>query len=111
MPGIIGMPQQLIIGIPAHISEHGVPLFIMPPSIAHMSFIISMVLPSPGVIAHFIPFSVMEHVMRQAMGTIIGTGIDMGMGMGMGVGMAGITLMDGIIGACMRAAVVTWALR
>ncbi len=104
MPGIIGMPQQLIIGIPAHISEHGVPLFIMLESMEHMSFIISMVAPSAGVITHFMPFSVMEHVIREAMGTIIGTGIAMGMGMA-------DMFMDGIIGVCMRAAVFTWALR
>lgn len=105
MPGIIGMPQQLIIGMPEHISEHGVPLLIMLVSIAHISFIISMVLPSPGVITHFIPLSVMEHAMRQAMGIIMGTGIDMG------TGVAGIMLMGGIIGVCIRAAVVITTLR
>ncbi len=93
------MPQQLNIGIPAQVSMHGVPLFIMLASIAHRSFIISMVLPSPGTITHFMPLSVMEEVIRQAMGTIIGTGIDMGT--------ADIMLMDGIIGACMRATVFT----
>ncbi len=93
------MPQQLIIGIPEHIREHGVPLFIMLVSIEHMSFIISMVPPSPGIITHFIPLSVMEQAIRQAMGTIIGTGIDMGM--------PDIRLMEGIIGVCMRAAVFT----
>lgn len=93
------MPQQLIIGMPAQVSMQGVPLFIMLASIAHMSCIISMVLPSPGFITHFMPLSVMEHVIRHAMGTIIGTGIDMGM--------ADIALMDCIIGACMRAALFT----
>lgn len=93
------MPQQVIIGMPAHVSMHGVPLFIMLASIAHVSFIISMALSSLGVITHFMPLSVMEQVSRQAMGTIIGIGIDMGV--------ADIMLMDDIIGGCVRAAVFT----
>ena len=61
--GFMGMPQQLIIGIPEHIIMHGVPFFIMALMVAHMSFIISMVMPSAGIIMHCMPFSVMAHVM------------------------------------------------
>jgi hypothetical protein len=76
MAGIMGMPQQLIIGWPAHIIMQGVPFFIMVVNMLHMSFIISMVAPSPGVIMHFMPLSVMVQVMRQFIGIIIGIGID-----------------------------------
>jgi hypothetical protein len=58
---------------------HGVPFFIMVVNMLHMSFIISMVAPSPGITMHFMPLSVMLQVMRQFIGIIIGTGIDMGM--------------------------------
>jgi hypothetical protein len=80
MVGIIGIPQQLIIGWPAHIIMQGMPLFIMVPSMPHMSFIMSIVAPSPGVIVHFMPFSVMTQLIWQLIGTIIGTGMDMDMG-------------------------------
>ncbi len=40
--GIMAMPQQLIIGMPAHITPTGVPHAIMSVSIAHMLFIMSM---------------------------------------------------------------------
>jgi hypothetical protein len=78
MAGNIGIPQQLIIGIPAHIIMHGVPFFIMVESMLHMSFIISIVAPSPGIIMHFMPLSVMVQVMRQFIGIIIAMGIDIG---------------------------------
>jgi hypothetical protein len=55
MSGHIGIPQQLIMGMPAHIIMHEVPFFIMAFSVAHMSFITSMLMPSAGIIMHFIP--------------------------------------------------------
>jgi len=61
--GTMGMPQQLIMGMPAHIIMQGVPFFIMVSMSAHMSFIMSIVTPSPGVIMHCMPLSVMEQVM------------------------------------------------
>lgn len=60
--GIIGMPQQLIIGIPLHIMPHGVPLAIMSFIIMHMERIISMVVPSAGTIMHIMPRSVIEQL-------------------------------------------------
>ena len=53
--GIMAMPQQLIIGMPAHIIPVGVPHAIMSVSIEHMLFIMSMLMPSAGIIAHFMP--------------------------------------------------------
>jgi hypothetical protein len=53
--GIIAMPQQLIIGMPEHIIPTGVPQAIMSVSIVHMLFIMSMLMPSAGVIEHFMP--------------------------------------------------------
>jgi hypothetical protein len=53
--GIMAMPQQLIIGMPEHIIPTGVPLAIMSVSIEHMLFIMSMLMPSAGIIEHFIP--------------------------------------------------------
>jgi hypothetical protein len=53
--GIIGMPQQLIMGMPAHIIPTGVPQLIISMSIEHMLFIVSMLMPSAGIIMHFMP--------------------------------------------------------
>ena len=53
--GIIAMPQQLIIGMPEHIIPTGVPQAIMSVSIAPMLFIMSMLMPSAGIIEHFMP--------------------------------------------------------
>jgi hypothetical protein len=63
MVGHMAMPQQLIMGMPAHIIMHGVPFFIMAFIMAHMSFIMSMLMPSAGIIMHFMPWSDMEQVM------------------------------------------------
>jgi hypothetical protein len=60
--GFMGMPQQLIIGMPEHISMHGVPFFIRSLSVVHMSFIMSMVMPAAGIIMHCMPLPVMEQV-------------------------------------------------
>ncbi|MEJ1964127.1 MAG: hypothetical protein WDO56_22325 [Gammaproteobacteria bacterium] len=61
--GIMAMPQQLIIGMPAHIMPTGVPQLIISVSIEHMDFIMSMLMPSAGIIMHFMPWSVIEQVM------------------------------------------------
>jgi hypothetical protein len=74
--GIIAMPQQLIIGMPAHVIMQDMPLDIIDVSIVHMSFIMSIVVPSPGSIVHIIPLSVMAQVMRQFIGIIIAIGMD-----------------------------------
>jgi len=60
--GIIGMPQQLIIGMPEHIMPTGVPHAIMSIIIVQRLFIISMLVPSAGIIEHFMPWSVIEQV-------------------------------------------------
>jgi hypothetical protein len=53
--GIMGMPQQLIIGMPAQVIMQDMPLLIIEVSMEHMSFIISMVMPSPGIMVHIMP--------------------------------------------------------
>jgi len=57
------MPQQDIMGIPAHIIMHGVPFFIIDMSIVHMSFIASADVPSPAIIVQTMPLSVIAQVM------------------------------------------------
>src|SRR5262245_40023915 len=56
--GIMGMPQQLIIGMPEHIMPTGVPQAIMSVIIEHMLFSMSMLVPSAGIIEHFMPSAV-----------------------------------------------------
>lgn len=93
MSGIIAMPQQLIIGMPAHVIMQDMPLDIIDVSMVHMSFIMSMVVPSPAIIMHIIPCSVISQVMRQLMGIIIAMGM-VGMDIGIEpIGMEGIALM------------------
>jgi hypothetical protein len=58
MRGIIAMPQQLIIGMPLHIMPQGMPLAILSFIIMHMERIISMLVPSAGIIMHIMPLSV-----------------------------------------------------
>jgi hypothetical protein len=53
--GVMAMPQQLIIGMPAQLIMQDIPFAIMDVSIVHMSFIMSMVMPSPGIIMHTMP--------------------------------------------------------
>jgi hypothetical protein len=55
MAGIMAMPQQLIIGMPAQVMEQDMPFAIIDVSMVHMSFIMSMVVPSPGIIMHVMP--------------------------------------------------------
>jgi hypothetical protein len=74
--GFIAMPQQLIIGMPAHIIMQGVPFFIIDIMVMHMLFIMSMLMPSAGIIMHCIPLSVIVQVIRQDIGIIMATGID-----------------------------------
>ena len=80
--GIIAMPQQLIIGMPAQVIMQLMPLSSIDMSMVHMSFIISMVVPSPGIIEHIMPWAVMEQDMRQFIGIIMAIGMD-GMAAGM----------------------------
>lgn len=91
------MPQQLIIGMPAQVIMQDMPLFIMEVSIPHMSFIMSMVMPSPGIIVHCMPLSVMVQLMRQFIGIIMAVGMaDMFMGMAfVGMDMAGVMEVSG----------------
>ena len=93
--GIMAMPQQLIIGMPAQVIEHIMPFFIIEPSMVHMSFIMSMVVPSPGIIMHIMPLSVIEQVMRQFIGIIMAIGIA---GMPMFIGMAAAVFIIGMAG-------------
>jgi len=53
--GIIAMPQQLIIGMPAQVMPTGVPQLIISVSMEHMFFIMSMLMPSAGIMTHFMP--------------------------------------------------------
>lgn len=70
---------------------HGVPFFIIMDMVAHMSFIMSMLMPSAGIIMHCMPLSVMVQVMRQDIGIIMATGIE------------GAMFIGGIIGDGMEA--------
>jgi len=74
--GIIAMPQQLIIGMPQQVIMQLIPLSIMDIISVHMSFIMSIVVPSPGIIVHIMPFAVISQVMRQFIGIIIAIGMD-----------------------------------
>ena len=90
--GFMAIPQQLIIGMPEHIIMQGVPFFIIMDRVTHMSFIMSMLMPSAGIIMHCMPLSVMVHVMRHDIGIIIATGIEGDMLMGDIIGICGATL-------------------
>ncbi len=63
-------------------------------SMVHMLFIISMVVPSAGIMVHFMPLSVMAQLMWHIIGIMVATGaLDMpgmviGMGMDIGIDMA-----------------------
>jgi hypothetical protein len=54
----------------------GVPHAIISVSMAHMLFIISMLVPSAGIIVHFMPLSVIEQVMSHIIGIIEAMGIE-----------------------------------
>ncbi len=51
------------------------PHAIIPVSMEHMLFIISMLVPSAGIMVHFMPLSVMAHVMWHIIGIIVATGM------------------------------------
>jgi hypothetical protein len=74
--GIIGMPQQDIIGIPPHIIMQGVPLDIIDIIMSQQSFIISMVQPSAGFMAHIMPSAVIEQLMWHIIGIMVAIGMD-----------------------------------
>jgi hypothetical protein len=91
----MGMPQQLIIGMPPQIIMQGMPLAIIVVSMVHMSFIMSLVVPSPGIIMHIMPLSVMVQVMRHIIGIMVAIGIICGMApalIGIDIGFIGIAL-------------------
>jgi hypothetical protein len=54
----------------------------------HMLFIISIVVPSAGIIVHFMPLSVIEQVMWHIIGIIEATGIEPIIGADIGMDMA-----------------------
>lgn len=87
--GIIGMPQQDIIGMPPHIMPHGVPLAIIDIIMSQQSFIMSMVVPWAGFITHIMPSAVME----QSMWHIIGIMVAIGMADMPGIGMLAMGIM------------------
>lgn len=68
MAGIIGMPQHVIIGMPLQVIMQGMPQAIIDCIISQQSFIMSMDMPSVGVIMHSMPSAVMVQVMWHIMG-------------------------------------------
>ncbi|MFT4246586.1 MAG: hypothetical protein QM581_00945 [Pseudomonas sp.] len=89
--GIIGMPQQAIIGMLPHIIPHGVPQDIIDIIMSQQSLSISIVQPSAGFITHIMPSA----VMAQSMWHIIGIMVAIGMADMPGIGMVfvGIDIM------------------
>lgn len=81
--GIIGMPQQLIIGICPHIIAHGVPLAIIDIIMSQQSVSISIVQPSAGFITHIMPSPFMAQSMWHIIGIIVAIGIALMLGIGM----------------------------
>lgn len=61
--GIIGIPQHIIIGMPLQVIMTGIPLAIIAFIMAQQSFIISMSVPSAGIIMHIMPSGVIEQAM------------------------------------------------
>ncbi|UWX04133.1 hypothetical protein H1235_01665 [Pseudoxanthomonas sp. NC8] len=86
--GIIGMPQQAIIGMPPHIIPHGVPQAIIDIIRSQHAWSISMLEPSAGFITHIMPSAVMEQSMWHIIGIIVAIGID-----GICIGMPAIGIM------------------
>ena len=80
MAGIIGMPQHIIIGMPLQVIMHGIPQFIIDCIMSQQSFIMSIDMPSAGVIMHSMPSAVMSQVMWHIIG-------DMPIIMGIVIGM------------------------
>lgn len=73
--GIIGMPQQAIIGMLPHIIPHGAPLAIIDIIVSQQSFSISIVQPSAGFITHIMPSAVMAQSMWHIIGIIVAIGM------------------------------------
>lgn len=98
MAGIMAMPQQLIIGMPAQVIMQDMPFDIMDVSIVHMPFIMSMVVPSPGIMVHIMPCAVISQVMRQLIGIIMAMGIaGMPPFMVMGIGLIGMEVIAALM--------------
>lgn len=74
--GIIGMPQQAIIGMLPHIIPQGVPQAIIDVIMSQQAWSISMVVPSAGFITHIMPSAVMEQSMWHIIGIIVAIGMD-----------------------------------
>ena len=62
------------------------PQAIISVSMVHMLFIISMLVPSAGIIVHFMPLSVMAQVISHIMGIIDAMGVWLIMGIDMFIG-------------------------
>jgi hypothetical protein len=95
---------QHIIGMPPHIIMTGIPIDMHLVMLSQHSFIISMVIPSIGIILHIMPSLVISMVMRHIIGApIIGIGIGMGIIIGTGIIIIGIMpgidepIIDGIM--------------
>lgn len=97
--GIIGMPQQDIIGMLPHIMPHGVPLAIIDIIMSQQSLSMSMLQPSAGFITHIMPSAVME----QSMWHIIGIMVAIGMADMPCIGICGWVIDIGFIGNSLRA--------
>ena len=80
MAGIIGMPQHIIIGMPLQVIMQGMPQSIIDCIMAQQSFIMSIDMPSAGIIMHSMPSAVMLQVMWHIIG-------DMPIIMGIVIGM------------------------
>lgn len=73
--GIIGMPQQLIIGMFPHIMPQGVPQAIIDIIMSQQSLSISIELPSAGFITHIMPSLVIEQSMWHIIGIMVAIGM------------------------------------
>jgi hypothetical protein len=79
MAGIIGMPQHIIIGMPLQVIMQGMPQSIIDCIMSQQSFIMSIDMPSAGIIMHSMPCAVMSQVMWHIMGDMPIMGIVIGM--------------------------------
>jgi hypothetical protein len=79
MAGIIGMPQHIIIGMPLQVIMQGMPQSIIDCIMSQQSFIMSIDMPSAGIIMHSMPCAVMSQVMWHIMGDMPIIGIVIGM--------------------------------
>lgn len=84
--GIIGMPQQAIIGMLPHIIPHGVPQAIIDIIMSQQALSMSMDVPSAGFITHIMPSAVMRQSMWHIIGIIVAIGMPECMPIGMFIG-------------------------